>query len=45
MLDAPDSNIAQASLFFSVIVMVGSSVAPAYPNREERTAASGVIGE
>ena len=36
VLDAPESKIAQANLFFSVIVTVGRSMAPAYPNRDDR---------
>ncbi len=46
VLDAPESNKAHASLFFLVIVMVGSNAAPAYPNREEMAASGGgVISE
>ena len=34
-LDAPESKMAQLSLFFSVKLMVGKSAAAATPKREE----------
>ncbi len=43
VLDAPKSKIAQASLFFLVIVIVGSKIAPAYPNWEEETVSGGIL--
>ncbi len=44
VINAPESKISQANLFLSVIVTVGRSVAPVYPNRDERLAFGLLLG-